>query len=508
MSEIIQSGGRRMPFEELRERAARAAEGLQRTGAKEGGSVAILLRNDIAFIEAMLAASWAGAYSVLINWRFKPEEVRDILVDSAATHLIIHSDLLREFREIIPDEVFILVVTSPPEICAAYKVSPDNIEPYEHWFEWDGWLRQFAPLKERPVPRGSMFYTSGTTGRPKGVKRQPPPPENVDAYGSLRVEWFGLRRGMRTAVIGPMYHSVQSSYAQAAVRAGGSVFLLPRFDAEEVLRLIDGEKLTHLNLVPTMMNRLLQLPQPVRQKYDVSSLEFVIHGAAPCPPDIKRQMIQWWGPVIYEYYGTTEAGMVSRSSSAEWLQRPGTVGKAWPGRTLRIYDADGNIAPPNTEGEIYMSLGLVPNFTYHNAPSQRAAIERDGLITNGDIGYLDADGYLFLCDRKYDVVISGGVNIYPAEIEAVLAMHPAVQDAAVFGIPDSEYGEAVAAMVQPVAGLKVSGDELRAFVRKKLANFKVPRLIEIIDFLPRDDSGKIFKRVLRDRYWTATGRRI
>lgn len=504
---FVQSGRRRVPLQIIRERASRAAAGLLAESA-EGGSVALLLRNDIPFIEATLAAGWSGRYAVPINWHFKSQEVRHVLEDSGASHLVVHADLLRRFRDAIPEWVSVRCVPTPDELCSTYDVPPGAGEPPDGVIRWDRWLRGFDRHSGHAAPLGSMFYTSGTTGLPKGVKRAPPDPDHAPAYARLRGEWFGYREGLRTAMIGPMYHSVQSSYALAAVRSNGGVVLLPRFDAESVLRTIEELRLTHLHLVPTMMSRLLRLPASTRRRYDLSSLEFVIHGAAPCPRDVKRRMIEWWGPIIYEYYGTTEAGMVTRSSSEEWLEREGTVGKAWPGRTVRVYDAEGNVLPAHTEGEIYMSLGLVPDFTYHRADERRAEIERDGLITSGDVGYLDEQGYLFLCDRKSDVVITGGVNVYPAEVEAALSGHPDVLDCAVFGIPDEEYGEAVAAAVQLVASRLLSAKEIRDFLAARIASYKVPRHVRICESLPRDDSGKIFRRRLRDEHWAASGRRI
>jgi long-chain acyl-CoA synthetase len=509
VSGMIQTAHRRLTLEELSERAAKVAAGLEATAGPDGATVAIMLRNDIPFIETVLAVNRVGGYYVPINWHQKGEEVNYILSDSQATHIVIHSDLLDGVRDAIPEDLTLLVVATPHEICEAYAVPPDKAGPPADGLEWEFWLQQYGPLAERAVPsRGSIVYTSGTTGRPKGVKRDAVRDEDREMYAELRRQWFGHRPGMRTAIIGPLYLSVQASYAMAAISACGDALLTPRFDAEQVLRLIEGERLTHLHLVPTMMARLLGLPQEVRQKYDLSSLEFVIHGAAPCSPQIKRLMIEWWGPIIHEYYGTSEAGMVSRASSEEWLRREGTVGRPWPGRVVKIYDAEGNVLPPNTGGEVYMSLGLMPDFTYHNAEHRRAEIERDGLITNGDIGYLDEEGYLFICDRKHDVVISGGVNIYPAEVEAVLTTHPDVFDCAVFGIPDEEFGEALIAMVQPLGGSALSVAELNAFARTRLANFKVPRRFEISEALPRDDSGKIFKRLLREPFWSQTGRRI
>jgi long-chain acyl-CoA synthetase len=370
-------------------------------------------------------------------------------------------------------------------------------------------LSGVAPFagEKRPA-RGSIVYTSGTTGRPKGVRRASLEGEARQRFEDLTTSWFGLRPGIRTVMAGPMYHSAPNTYAKAAMHAGGSVVLMPRFDAEELLRIIQDERITHIHLVPTMFARLLRLPPEIRSRYDVSSLEFVIHGAAPCSPELKRLMIAWWGPVIYEYYAATETGMVCRCDSEEWLRKPGTVGRAWPGRSVRIYDDQGRVLPRGEIGEIYSSLTLVPQFTYVNQDAQRRAIERDGMVTNGDMGYLDEDDYLFLCDRKRDMVISGGVNIYPAEIESALADCPGVHDCAVFGIPDEEYGEALAVAIETEAGATVSGDQVRAFLRERLANYKVPRHIVFEAKLPRDDSGKLLKRILKEPYWQGAGRRI
>lgn len=497
----VQSGARRLSRAEVMDRAMRAATGLAATGLAEGDAIAMMLRNDLPFLECMLAGSTAGAYCVPINWHYTADEVSYILQDSGATHLLIHADLFHRVRHVVPRGTTVLLAATPPEVCAAYDVPAALASPADGLPEWDSWVTKWPAWTDDSRPlRGSMVYTSGTTGRPKAVRRDPIRLEDRDEYARLRAEWFGHRLGMRTAMIGPLYHSVQSTYAYSALQVGGTVLLTPKFDAEELLAMIARERLTHLHLVPTMMRRLVQLPEEVRRRADVSSLEFVIHGAAPCPPDVKRRLIEWWGPLIYEYYGTSETGMVTRSSSAEWRQREGTVGRPWPGRTVRIYDEAGRVLPANAEGLVYMSLGLVPNFTYHRADERRTAIGRDGLVTTGDVGYLDEDGYLFLCDRRQDVVISGGVKIWPAEIEAVLSTHDGVADCAVFAIPDTDFGQAVAALVQPMPGHNVSADELRAFLSARLARFKVPRVLELRGDLPRDDSGKIYKRLLRDAY--------
>jgi long-chain acyl-CoA synthetase len=257
-----------------------------------------------------------------------------------------------------------------------------------------------------------------------------------------------------------------------------------------------------------MFIRLMKLPEEVRRGYDVSSLRHVIHAAAPCPADVKRAMIEWWGPVIYEFYGSTESGAVTFATSDDALKKPGTVGKVSPGAELRFVGEDGRILPQGEIGEIYSRVAGNPDFTYHNKPDKRAEIDRDGFITSGDVGYIDADGYVFLCDRKRDMVISGGVNIYPAEIEAVLHAVAGVHDCAVFGIPDAEFGEALMAVVEPQPGAVLDPNEIKARLKTSLADYKIPKHIEIHDQLPREDSGKIFKRRLRDPFWERAGRKI
>jgi long-chain acyl-CoA synthetase len=283
---------------------------------------------------------------------------------------------------------------------------------------------------------------------------------------------------------------------------------MPRFDPEEFLRLVAEQRIDTIFMVPTMFIRLMKLPEEVRSKYDVSSLRHVIHAAAPCPPDVKRAMIEWWGPVIYEFYGSTESGAVTFANSEDALKKPGTVGKISPGAELRFVGDDGRLLRQGEIGEIYSRIAANPDFTYHNKPEKRTEIERDGFITSGDVGYIDADGYVFICDRKRDMVISGGVNIYPAEIESVLHAVPGVHDCAVFGIPDAEFGEALMAVVEPQPGAKLDIADIRKQLKAQLADYKVPKHVEIQQNLPREDSGKIFKRRLRDPYWERAGRRI
>src|SRR5665213_2287949 len=261
-------------------------------------------------------------------------------------------------------------------------------------------------------------------------------------------------------------------------------------------------------MVPTMFIRLLKRRETLRKQYDTSSLRHVVHAAAPCPADAKRAMIGWWGPVIHEYYGSTESGALTFATSHDALSKPGTVGKILDGVELRFLGDNGALLPQGEIGEIYSRTLGSPDFTYHNKPEKRAEIERDGFITSGDVGYVDADGYVFICDRKRDMVISGGVNIYPAEIEAALHAVPGVHDCAVFGIPDEEFGEALMAVVEPQPGVTLDVGAIRAHLKTALADYKVPKHIEIQSQLPREDSGKIFKRRLRDPYWERAGRRI
>jgi long-chain acyl-CoA synthetase len=503
------SGDRRRGHNDIADRAARMAAGLAALGVGPGDSVCILMRNDIAFIEAAYAAMRLGAYGVPVNWHFKPEEVEYILRDSGTKVLIGHADLLHPLGSIIPSGVTVLSVPTPPEILASYSIDPGHVAAPAFAIDLEGWLAQQRPYDGPQVPQPqNMIYTSGTTGHPKGVRRRAPTAEQAANAERMRAMIYGLKPGARALLPGPLYHSAPNSFGIRAGRLGGALVLMPRFEPEEFLRLIEGERIDTIFMVPTMFIRLMKLPEAVRRRYDVSSLRHIIHAAAPCPADIKRAMIEWWGPVIYEFYGSTESGAVTFATSEDALSKPGTVGKISPGAELRFVGDDGRFLPQGEIGEIYSRIAGNPDFTYHNKPEKRAEIDREGFITSGDVGYIDSDGYVFLCDRKRDMVISGGVNIYPAEIEAVLHAVPGVHDCAVFGIPDTEFGEALLAVVEPQAGVTLDTAEIRTRLKGSLADYKVPKHIEIRHGLPREDSGKIFKRRLRDPYWAEAGRRI
>jgi long-chain acyl-CoA synthetase len=505
----IISGERRRSFEEVAGRAARIAGGLQALGVSQGDCVCVLMRNDIAFLEAAYAVMTLGAYAVPVNWHFRPEEVGYVLTDSGTRVLIGHADLLHGVAAVTPTGITVLGVPTPPEILASYTIEPVQLAPPPGAIDLEDWLARQPPYDGPALPQPSnMIYTSGTTGHPKGVKRFAPTPAQAASAEAMRELVYGLKPGARALLPGPLYHSAPNAFGLRAGRLGGVLALMPRFEPEPLLRLIEQQRIDTVFMVPTMFIRLLKLPYHTRDKYDISSLRHVIHAAAPCPAEVKRAMIEWWGPVIYEFYGSTESGVVTLANSRDALKKPGTVGRVSPGAELKFVDDDGNELPQGEIGEIFSRIAGNADFTYHNKPDKRTEIDRGGFITSGDIGYIDADGYVFVCDRKRDMVISGGVNIYPAEIEAALHAIPGVHDCAVFGIPDEEFGEALMAMLEPQPGLELDEDFIRAELKLALADYKVPKHIKIMAELPREDSGKIFKRRLRDPYWAKAGRAI
>lgn len=508
VGEIV-SGARRVPLDDLLARGARAASGLAAAGIGKGDTVALLMRNDPVFFEASVAAGLLGAYPVPVNWHYTPEEAAHVLIDSGARALVVHADLYPKVKSVVPEGTTVLIVETGPEIAAAFGLDPAlcSVPPGSlDWHRWTATLPPWdGPLVDLP---STMIYTSGTTGKPKGVRRAPASKPTQEYNVALLTKLFGIEPGMRTVLSGPLYHSAPNAYGLSAMRAGGTVILQPRFEPEEMLRLIEAERITHLYMVPTMFVRMLKLPEEVRRRYDVSSLVNVIHAAAPCPPEIKKQMLAWWGPVVNEFYGSTETGGLTYCSGEEWLANPGTVGRPVLDATLRIVGEDGSILGPNQIGEVYARHWKLSDFTYHGDQAKRAGVELDGLITSGDVGYVNDAGFLFLCDRKKDMVISGGVNIYPAEIEACLHTMPGVSDCAVFGIPDDEFGEALAAVIKPMPGAAIDAAAVKAFVRQHLAGYKVPKVVDFQNDLPREDSGKIFKRKLREPYWANAGRAI
>lgn len=504
----IVCGSRHLTHEEFQQDVRRAAAGLKGLGVEPGDCVGIFMRNDIPFLTANHAANYVGAYAVPINWHLAGEELTYILNDCGAKVLIIHADLWRAIHDAIPERVTCLVVETHEDLRSAFGLDVHACKIPEGQTSWYKWLEAQPPISEpAQIGPSSMLYTSGTTGHPKGVRRIALDEEKAARMRDFRSRVYGCAPKARCMVPGPLYHSAPNGYAMQASKISDLLVIVPRFHAEGVLKLIEEYRLTAAMMVPIMFIRLLKLPEDVRNRYDLSTLEFIIHAAAPCPPDIKRKMIDWFGPVINEFYGSTESGAVVACNSEQALAKPGSVGKTVPEADVRILDKAGNILPANTIGEIY-SRFPIHDFTYNGRPEAREEIDQDGYITSGDMGYMDEDGFLFIADRAKDMVISGGVNIYPAEIESALHNYPGIKDCAVFGVPDEEFGESVMAVLEVENEGDISVDEVRVYLREHLAGFKVPRTIEIGKDLPREDSGKIFKRRLRDKYWQQAGRKI
>lgn len=494
-------GQTHVPRADVLQASNRAATGLSSLGVEAGDSVAILLRNDVPFFTVTLAARTLGAYAVPINWHWRAGEIEHVLVDSGAKVLVVHADLLPEARPVVPEGVVVLVVPTPSEIAVAFGLAEEQCGVPDDETDWDDWVSAFQPwARGRAGAAVSMIYTSGTTGKPKGVRRAPFSPDQAAQLAQINEQVLGIVPGMRTLIPAPMYHSFGNAYAVGALLVRAQVVLQPRFDPEDLLAQIEAHRITRLFMVPTMFVRLLQLPEDVRRRYDVSSLEHVVHSAAPCPPEVKRAMIEWWGPVITEFYGSTESGPVTACTSEEWMRKPGTVGHTVAGSEVVILDPDKQPLPPGEVGDIYTRVPAYGDFTYQQRDERRQEIDWAGFITSGDIGYLDDEGWLFISDRRADLIVSGGVNVYPAEIEGELVTMPGVVDAAVFGVPDSDLGERVVAAVQSEAGASITEEDVREFLFARIARYKVPRQVVFLDELPREATGKLYRRKLRDLY--------
>jgi long-chain acyl-CoA synthetase len=496
----VRCGDRFSTYPELFGRALRATSGLQQLGVGAGDRVALLLRNSLEFLESTIATVPLGASAVPINWHWRGDEIAHVLHDSHAKVLVAHADLWPAVADSIPADVHVVLVPA----------GADGREPeVGNALWWPDWLAAHEPWAQTPESGPvSIIYTSGTTGQPKGVVRDQATDSQREKAQMLLGEIFQLAEGERTLIPAPMYHTAPNVYALSAAVRGLDMTIMSSFDAEEFLRLVDEHRVTVVQMVPTMFVRMLALPEDVRTRYDLSSLRWIVHAAAPCPPDVKRSMIEWLGPIVAEYYGGTETGPVVFCTSEEWLAHPGTVGRKLEDAVVKIFDSQGSELPAGESGEVYMWLNVFPDFTYEGDDEKRRSIDREGLVSCGDIGYLDEEGYLYLNDRASDMVISGGVNIYPAEIEACLLSLGGVRDCAVFGIPDEEFGEVLAAHVEPDADAELSAEQVRAHVRGNLAGYKTPRVVEFSEELPREDSGKIFKRRLREPYWVGRERAI
>ena len=489
------------PSAAYEQKAGAVAGMLDALGVGEDDAVLLVLKNSLAFLVAQAAVAQVGAYVVPVNWHGTARDAGFIARDSGARLAIVHADLMPLAAEL--GGMPILVV--PEEDDGEGRRADGTIG-------WSEALRHATYAGPRRSPREPITYTSGSTGTPKGVRRRTATdPAQAAAMRALLASIFGTADNMRTLVMSPLYHSAPASFLRVAIASmatGGLVVVHRRFDAEAALRAIQEHRIDRLWMVPTMFVALSKLPAEVRARYDVSSLRYVIHSAAPCPPEVKRQILDWFGPVLFEFYGSTEVGPVTLSTPNDFARKPGNVGRAVGGTELVVLGPAGDRLPPGEIGEIACRNLAWPEFTYIHREADRRALDRDGLVATGDVGYLDADGFLFLCDRKSNMIISGGVNIYPAEIEAVALEHPAVKDCAVFGIPDETFGEAVAMAVELTPGASLTAAELTGFLKASMAGFKVPKVIDFATALPREDSGKIFKRRLRDPYWQGTGRTI
>ncbi len=448
--------------------------------------------NRIEYVEVMLAALRGGARVVPVNWHLTVPEVAYILEDSDAKALVCDLDNATTAR-----------AAAAQAGLAQVLVIGESYEP---------WVREQSDTEpENRQAGGPMFYTSGTTGRPKGVfnrSRETTVEEAWALWRAMAETWHCRRQG-RHLVACPIYHAAPYANILFAVALSQTVVIMPRFDAEDFLRQVAAHRVTTSHVVPMQMARLLRLPEAVKEAHDIASLETVIHGAAPCPAWVKQQMIAWLGPVLVEYYAFSEGAGATFATSEMWLERPGTVGRPPAGTEILVADEGGDPVPQGEVGTLYLRRPGVPLPEYHKAPEKTAAsMLPGGWFTVGDVGRLDADGYLFLADRKIDMIISGGVNIYPAEVEAALSEHPAVADCAVFGVPDEEWGETVKAAVARRPGTEADEAALIAWCRARIAGFKCPSSVDFLPALPREASGKLMKRKLREPYWEGLTRRI
>ncbi|HVB93131.1 MAG TPA: acyl-CoA synthetase [Acidimicrobiales bacterium] len=492
---LVDPGGREFTAKELLDRANQVVHGLRRFDLQPGDVVATLLPNGVEMFELYLAALQAGWYLVPINHHLIGPEVAYILKDSGAKVFVTHE----RFADVALD------ATEEAELPSSVCFAVGEIVGFSSYAA----MRDAQPTDDPPdrTIGDVMNYTSGTTGNPKGVFRKLTglSPEDAALGQSGILFLFGIQpQDDNVHIVGsPLYHTAVMRFSGASIHLGHTIVLMDKWDPEEMLRLIEKYKVTSSHMVPTQFHRLLALPEATRNNYDMSSLRHMIHAAAPCPVDVKYKMIEWWGNAIDEYYAASEGGG-TLVTAAEWLEKPGTVGKAWPISEVAIFDDEGTmVEEPNVIGTVYMSMQTA-DFEYHKDKKKTESNRIGKYFTVGDMGLIDEDGYLFLRDRKIDMIISGGANIYPAEIETVLLGFPKVGDAAVFGIPHDDWGEEIKAVIEPAEGVEASPElaaEILEYASTRLGKFKLPKSIDFTEALPRDPNGKLYKRKLRDPYW-------
>lgn len=502
---VMATSGASVTYRELDERSNRLAHLLYDAGLRFGDHIAICAENHLRYLEVAWAAQRSGLYFTPINFHFNAEEIAYIVDDCDARAYVTTAhlaDTAAELDQRLPERCTVRLMLDRPDGTTGFADYETAVSAFPT-----------TPLAEE-LEGAAMMYSSGTTGRPKGIKYRNPRRPVGDPLGGLAgfSAIYGIGEDSVYLSPAPLYHSAPLQFSLAVTRLGGTVVVMERFDAEAALAAIERHRVTESQWVPTMFVRMLKLPAEVRSRYDVSSQRLVVHAAAPCPVPVKQQMIEWWGPIIFEYYAATEGAGSTSITSEEWLAHPGSVGRPMA-CGVHILDEDGNEVPTGESGVVWFEPGeRAMQFEYHKDPDKtRSAHSRDGWSTVGDMGYLDAEGYLFLTDRRDFMIISGGVNIYPQEAENLLITHPKVMDAAVFGVPNPEMGEEVKAVVQPVTWTDAGTDleaELIAFCREHLAHYKCPVSIDFDAELPRQPTGKLYKRLLRDRYWGDQDSRI